>query len=187
MILVCRVPAKMNFQRRKDGTHIILTMVPLSIQGASQIDHTYISERNCNFEMFFRPTVASMSVPDDRPIRFTDSPQHYLPSTMSTTSGLGSNYTTNTSSLGQPPTPSPRRKTSASSFSEVPELQYDQNNRQPIYIPGNYVEYRPVEEVANHSGYFGNDGPSPHVISGASLTMSLQSFQARIIFHIDLR
>lgn len=110
--------------------------------------------------MSFRPTVASMSVPHDRPIRFTDSPQHYLPSAMSATSGLGSNYTTNTSSIGQPPTPSPRRKTSACSFSEVPELHYDQNNRQPIYIPGNYVEYRPhqvVEDVVqNHTGYFGN-------------------------------
>lgn len=103
-----------------------------------------------------------MITSDDRPIRFTDSPQHYLPSTMSTTSGLGSNYTTNTSSIGgtQPPTPSPRRKTSTSSFSEVAELQYDQNNRAPIYVPGNYVEYRPhqaVEEVApHHIGYFGN-------------------------------
>lgn len=100
-----------------------------------------------------------MSVPDDRPIRFTDSPQHYLPSTMSTTSGLGSNYTTNTSSIGQPPTPSPRRKTSASSFSEVPELHYDQKNRTPIYVPGNYVEYRPSQVaedvVENHTGYFG--------------------------------
>lgn len=122
-----------------------------------------------------------MSVTDDRPIRFTDSPirftdspQHYLPSTMSTTSGLGSNYTTNTSSMGQPPTPSPRRKTSASSFSEVPELQYDQNNRQPIYIPGNYVEYRPVvEAVVNHTGYFGNC--EMFTMINTFLTLSLQS------------
>ncbi|KAG4076468.1 hypothetical protein HA402_005911 [Bradysia odoriphaga] len=67
----------------------------------------------------------------------------------------------NTSSIGQPPTPSPRRKTSASSFSEVPELHYDQNNRTPIYVPGNYVEYKPshgVEDVApNHGGYFGSN------------------------------
>lgn len=114
--------------------------------------------------------MASMSVPDDRPIRFTDSPQHYLPSTMSTTSGLGSIYTTNTSSIGQPPTPSPRRKTSASSFSEVPELHYDQSNRTPIYIPGNYVEYRPsqvVEDVVqNHTGYFGNS--ESYVSNGTS-------------------
>lgn len=110
-----------------------------------------------NKKTYFRATVASMSASDDRPIRFTDSPQHYLPSTMSTTSGLGSNYTTS-SIGGQPPTPSPRRKTSASSFSEVPELHYDQNNRTPIYVPGNYVEYRPSHEdvVSNHGGYFGN-------------------------------
>lgn len=102
---------------------------------------------------------------DDRPVRFTDSPQHYLPSTMSTTSGLGSNYTTSgmSGSMGgstQPPTPSPRRKTSSTSFSEVPELQQRErlDNRQPIYVPGNYVDYRPhqvIEEVQNPAAYFG--------------------------------
>lgn len=131
-----------------------------------------------------------MTIPDDRPIRFTDSPQHYLPSTMSTTSGLGSNYTTNTSSIGgrtQPPTPSPRRKTSTSSFSEVPELQYDQNNRAPIYVPGNYVEYRPnqvAEEVVhNHIGYFGN-GEFMFLKNKIYLKWSLQ---APTIFHIVLK
>lgn len=103
---------------------------------------------------------------DDRPVRFTDSPQHYLPSTLSTTSGLGSNYTTSgmSSSLGgggspQPPTPSPRRKTSVTSFSEVPELQHERSdNRAPIYIPGNYMDHRThhvVEDVQNPVGYFG--------------------------------
>lgn len=104
---------------------------------------------------------------DDLPVRFTDSPQHYLPSTLSTTSGLGSNYTTSgmSGSMGgstQPPTPSPRRKTSSTSLSEVPELQQQRerlDNRQPIYIPGNYIDYRSHQEVIEHiqnpGGYFG--------------------------------
>lgn len=125
-----------------------------------------------------RPTLSSLSTvaADDRPIRFTDSPQHYnMPSTMSTTSGLGSNYTTNTSTglsasiscMTQPPTPSPRRKTSSTSFSEVEELQLERDNRAPIYIPGNYVQehqkHNPLSLVDNGiteqppagSAYFG--------------------------------
>lgn len=66
-------------------------------------------------------------------------PHQQQPSTISTTSGLGSNFTTNTSamlssSLGssntQPPTPSPRRKISSSSFTENVEYS-DQNDTPP--------------------------------------------------------
>ncbi|XP_036345190.1 uncharacterized protein LOC118754422 [Rhagoletis pomonella] len=60
-----------------------------------------------------------------------------LPLTGSTTSGLGSNFTNNTSallssSLGshtQPPTPSPRRKISTSSFTE--QLEYSMHDDTP--------------------------------------------------------
>lgn len=79
---------------------------------------------------------------DDKPLKFTDS---YLTSTMSTTSGLGSNYTTNTSGSGtQPPTPSPRRKTSATSFGEIVEMQEHEGNynRSQIYEQANYGDYR---------------------------------------------
>lgn len=72
---------------------------------------------------------------DPKPSRFTDYSQNYLTSTMSTTSGLGSIYTTNTpsglssSSMSgsTQPTPSPRRKHSASSFNNeyCPEIQED--------------------------------------------------------------
>lgn len=104
-----------------------------------------------------RPNLSSVcTLPaDDRPLRFTDSPQHYnIPSTMSTTSGLGSNYTTNTSTglsgsiscMTQPPTPSPRRKASTTSFNEVAELHIDRDNHAPIYIPGHYMDYRPHQQ-----------------------------------------
>ncbi|XP_053952164.1 uncharacterized protein LOC128859306 [Anastrepha ludens] len=64
-----------------------------------------------------------------------------LPLTGSTTSGLGSNFTNNTSallssSLGshtQPPTPSPRRKISTSSFTE--QLEYSMHDDTPLTRP----------------------------------------------------
>lgn len=75
---------------------------------------------------------------NERPLRFTDS---YLTSTISTTSGLGSNYTTNTSgsSITQT-TPSPRRKTSATSFADVAEIPEQDANEQSA--SGNYMDYR---------------------------------------------
>lgn len=100
---------------------------------------------------------------DEKPIRFTDSPQHYLNSTMSTTSGLGSNYTTNTSGIlsssisgglgTQPPTPSPRRKSSLTSFTDVSDMNQDRDSRVGgIYVPGDYTKY---QGEAQHGGYFG--------------------------------
>ncbi|XP_062714401.1 mitogen-activated protein kinase kinase kinase 11-like isoform X2 [Aedes albopictus] len=106
---------------------------------------------------------------DDRPLRFTDSPQHYIPSTMSTTSGLGSNYTPSgpSSSLSggvggtQPPTPSPRRKSSAASFIDYGELPEEQESRAGLYVPGDYVNY-PYQGSSGmfttgaNAGYFGS-------------------------------
>lgn len=80
----------------------------------------------CTF--YFRSNLSSMAtMADDRSLKFTDS---YLTSTISTTSGLGSNYTTNTSGSGstQPPTPSPRRKTSSTSFKDLVELPETEPN-----------------------------------------------------------
>lgn len=79
------------------------------------------------------------TLPDDRPLRFTDSPQHGLTST--TTSGLGSNYT-NTSGITLPPTPSPRRKLSMSSFNEMAEMEAHPENRSPYFYPGRQFNYR---------------------------------------------
>lgn len=84
----------------------------------------------------FRSNLSSMAtMADDRSLKFTDS---YLTSTISTTSGLGSNYTTNTSGSGstQPPTPSPRRKTSSTSFKDLVELPETEpnDNRKPAYV-----------------------------------------------------
>lgn len=100
-------------------------------------------------------------MPDEKPIRFTDSPQHYLASTLSTTSGLGSNYTTNTcssiSATTQPPTPSPRRKSSGASFTELSDIQ-ERENRTGIYVPGDYVSYQQQHAVQggpSPGGYFG--------------------------------
>ncbi|XP_055692326.1 mitogen-activated protein kinase kinase kinase 11-like isoform X1 [Lutzomyia longipalpis] len=111
-----------------------------------------------------RPNLSNLGMPDEKPMRFTDTSQHYLGSTMSTTSGLGSNYTTNTSGLSssisgstQPPTPSPRRKCSTSSFTECTELQEERDNRAPIYVPGDY--YAAAQQVNLHgegSAYFGS-------------------------------
>ncbi|KAL9698782.1 hypothetical protein quinque_002223 [Culex quinquefasciatus] len=110
---------------------------------------------------------------DDRPLRFTDSPQHYLPSMMSTTSGLGSNYTPSgpSSSLSgggggggsgtQPPTPSPRRKSSTTSFIEYGELPEEHESRAGLYIPGDYVNYPQQNNAGlytagSSAGYFGS-------------------------------
>lgn len=91
---------------------------------------------------------------------------------MSTTSGLGSNYTTSglSCSIGggstQSPTPLPRRKTSSTSFSEVPEIQQQQQqnqyerleHRQPVYIPGNYIDYHQPHQVIEKIQNLPNDG-----------------------------
>lgn len=75
---------------------------------------------------------------DERSLRFTDS---YLTSTISTTSGLGSNYTTNTSgSSNTRNSPSPRRKTSSNSFVDVTEKQEATENPTALYNPA--IDYR---------------------------------------------
>lgn len=114
---------------------------------------------------YFRSNLSSITtMNDDRALKFTDS---YLTSTMSTTSGLGSNYTTNTSGSGtQPPTPSPRRKTSATSFGEIVEMQEQEGNynRGQIYETANYGDYRHSSQhygtednlpMEQRSAYFG--------------------------------
>lgn len=95
---------------------------------------------------------------DDRPLRFTDSPQHGLTSTMSTTSGLGSNYT-NTSGITLPPTPSPRRKLSTASFNEMAEMQPAHDNRTASYYTGKYLNnYRePLQTEPMHRNYMPED------------------------------
>lgn len=72
-------------------------------------------------------------MPDDRPLRFTDSPLHGLTST--TTSGLGSNFTL-------PPTPSPRHKHSMGSFNEMAEIEAKPENRSPYFYSGRQFNYR---------------------------------------------
>lgn len=124
---------------------------------------------------------------DDRPLRFTDSPQNYLPSTMSTTSGLGSISGSGT----QPPTPSPRRKSSATSFSEMAEMQPEHHNdiRPPMFIPGTLdysslidqaLYYHPspthypqssVDTSLPSHGYFGNS-PLDLAAENSELTFS---------------
>lgn len=86
------------------------------------------------------------TLPDDRPLRFADSPQHGLTSTISTTSGLGSNYT-NTSGITLPPTPSPRRKLSMGSFNEMAELESNQEKgHSPYFYTGRHFNYcEPVQ------------------------------------------
>ncbi|XP_035778496.1 mitogen-activated protein kinase kinase kinase 9-like isoform X2 [Anopheles albimanus] len=91
---------------------------------------------------------------EDRMLKYTDSPQHHLPSTMSTTSGLGSNYTpsgpSSSFSVGagtQPPTPSPRRKSSTASFIDYGELPEERESRAGLYIPGEYdgyIQHNPI-------------------------------------------
>ncbi|XP_058117236.1 mitogen-activated protein kinase kinase kinase 11-like [Anopheles coustani] len=93
---------------------------------------------------------------DERALKYTDSPQHYLPSTMSTTSGLGSNYTpsgpSSSFSVGagtQPPTPSPRRKSSATSFMDYGDLPEERECRAGLYIPGEYDGYAHHNPIFN--------------------------------------
>ncbi|XP_035896118.1 mitogen-activated protein kinase kinase kinase 11-like isoform X1 [Anopheles stephensi] len=98
---------------------------------------------------------------DERALKYTDSPQHYLPSTMSTTSGLGSNYTpsgpSSSFSVGagtQPPTPSPRRKSSATSFMDYGELPEERESRAGLYIPGEYdgyTQHNPIFNTGNRA------------------------------------
>ncbi|XP_052902780.1 mitogen-activated protein kinase kinase kinase 11 [Anopheles moucheti] len=95
---------------------------------------------------------------DERVLKYTDSPQHYLPSTMSTTSGLGSNYTpsgpSSSFSVGagtQPPTPSPRRKSSATSFMDYGDLPEERESRAGLYIPGEYDGYTQHNPIFNTS------------------------------------
>lgn len=89
----------------------------------------------------------------ERSLRFTDS---YLTSTVSTTSGLGSNYTTNTSgSSNTQNTPSPRRKTSSNSFVEFADIPEQEANEHPtgFYNPiaaGNYSDYRHSNQQGTH-------------------------------------
>lgn len=80
-------------------------------------------------------------MPDDRPYKMSDSPQHGLTSTLSTTSGLGSNFT-NTSGMTLPPTPSPRRKLSMASLNETPEMEPNQDNQLPYLYPGKPFHFR---------------------------------------------
>ncbi|XP_055909295.1 mitogen-activated protein kinase kinase kinase-like isoform X3 [Eupeodes corollae] len=114
-----------------------------------------------------RASLSSMSfIPDMRHSRRSDSPQHYQnPSTISTTSGLGSNFTTNTSAMlsssftshTQPPSPSPRRKISASSFTDNMDYLRDRNTS-PLQM---YFETRPPNTIytpiAQRAGYSGSN------------------------------
>ncbi|XP_055841362.1 uncharacterized protein LOC129908691 isoform X3 [Episyrphus balteatus] len=114
-----------------------------------------------------RASLSSMSfIPDVRNSRRSDSPQHYQnPSTITTTSGLGSNFTTNTSGMlsssftshTQPPSPSPRRKISASSFTDNMDYLQDRNTS-PLQM---YFESRPQNPIyapiAQRAGYLGSN------------------------------
>lgn len=145
---------------------------------------------------------------DDRSLKFTDS---YLTSTISTTSGLGSNYTTNTSGSGstQPPTPSPRRKTSSTSFKELAELPESEpsDSRAPAYIPGRdyssqqtqdygmrpqatqpHQLYANDDNLARHRniGYFGRN-IFVRILSHFSNEQLNNDFQGQTTFRIDRR
>lgn len=108
---------------------------------------------------YIRSNLASLTgMNEERSLRFTDS---YLTSTISTTSGLGSNYTTNTSgSSNTHTTPSPRRKTSSNSFVDVAELpeQETNDNAAAGFNPsiGNYSDYR----LPNQSTHYFNRVPN---------------------------
>lgn len=93
---------------------------------------------------------------DERPLRFTDS---YLTSTISTTSGLGSNYTTNTSGSNTTTTPSPRHK--GDFVAEMPEQELNEERAQ-FYGPsaGNYFDHRSPNPGPSH--YFNR--PSNYAI-----------------------
>lgn len=110
------------------------------------------------FFLFYTESRSNLSsltaTTDERPLRFTDS---YLTSTISTTSGLGSNYTTNTSGSSNTQattTPSPRHKTSATSFHEVAELPEQELNEEhaQFYGPaaGNYFDHRLANTGTSH-------------------------------------
>ncbi|KAM7349435.1 mitogen-activated protein kinase kinase kinase slipper isoform 2-T8 [Cochliomyia hominivorax] len=122
-------------------------------------------------------------------------PQHYhhnnpplqsqirkMPSTISTTttSGLGSNFTNNTSgilssSLGshtQPPTPSPRRKISTSSFTENLEYSEQEDN---LPIDKTFRDFHLGGQVglATGSGVMGQEGmyaPQNYLRNGPSFS-----------------
>lgn len=100
---------------------------------------------------------------EERSLRFNicDS---YLASTISTTSGLGSNYTTNTSgSSNTQNTPSPRRKTGSNSFVDVTEIPEQEASENPAALynqsqnaVGNYSDYR----FSNQSTHYFNRIPN---------------------------
>lgn len=142
---------------------------------------------------------------DERPLRFTDS---YLTSTISTTSGLGSNYTTNTSgsSNTQQTTPSPRRKTSSTSFievAEIPEQEISEDNATQYFTPvtPNFSDYRLINQpqtshylnrmqdygsdnAQRNIGYFGNCLNEIYFHEFCFNGKIVYSFQVRTIFHI---
>lgn len=92
---------------------------------------------------------------EERSHRFTDP---YLTSTISTTSGLGSNYTSGSSNTQT--TPSPRRKTSSNSFVDVSEIpEQERNDNSAAFYnasPSNYPDYR----LANQSTHYFNRTPN---------------------------
>lgn len=106
-----------------------------------------------------RSNLSSLTgVNGERSLRFTDS---YLTSTISTTSGLGSNYTTNTSgSSNTQNTPSPRRKTNSSSFVEFADIPEQEANENPheFYKPGNYSDYRLSNQATHYFNRIPNYG-----------------------------
>lgn len=101
----------------------------------------------------------------ERSLRFND-----LTSTVSTTSGLGSNYTTNTSgSSNTQNTPSPRRKTSSNSFVEFADIPEQETNDDPNlhYQPSTYSDYRLSAHQSTHyfnriPNYSGDDNLGGH-------------------------
>lgn len=101
------------------------------------------------------------TMPDDRPYKYTESPQHGLTSTLSTTSGLGSNFT-NTSGMTLPPTPSPRRKLSMASLNETPEMEAGQDPSQfPYLYPAKPFTFRDiVQPDYRHRSYVPDYAPS---------------------------
>lgn len=110
-----------------------------------------------DFDWYSSALPSFSTLPDDRPLRFTDSPQHGMTST--TTSGLGSNYTNTSSGLTLPPTPSPRRKQSMGSFNEMAEIEAKaDNNRSPYFYPGRQFNYRePFQSDFRPKNYIQDD------------------------------
>lgn len=148
----------------------------------SHVEHDFDFKKILAYCHYCRAALASMTLlTEDRSGRRSNSPQHYHQqhlSTISTTSGLGSNFTTNTSamlssSLGsnntQPPTPSPRRKISASSFNDNMDCSDMRDNSTPppprlfesrmgiappMYAPSDYLTRGPC--LSNDGGGYGN-------------------------------